>query len=72
MCWLRVVRSSSAVSESIPMSVKGRSGSRVAGSGWANTAAVVAVTIAVRVSSRCWGGWEASPAAIVRGLALSA
>ena len=72
MCWLRVLRSSRAVSESMPRSLNGRSGSRAAGSGWANTAAVVAVTIAVSVSSRCSGVWPANVAASVRGLAVAA
>ena len=56
----------------MPRSLKGRSGSSPAGSGWANTAAVVAVTIAVSVSSRCRGLWVASVAASVRGLAVAA
>ncbi|SON63942.1 hypothetical protein MSIMFI_05473 [Mycobacterium simulans] len=69
VCSAKALRSSRAVRESMPRSLKGRSGSRLVGSRWANTVAVVLATRAIS-AWRCWSGvWVASRVVRVCGLA---
>ena len=72
VCRVKALRSSRAVSESMPRSLNARSVSRAAGSGWANTVAVAVATSVVRVCSCCGAVWPASRAPSPWALAVCA